>query len=154
MQSHSNTAFISLCLLAMDWMWSHALHSCPGDWLYLQILNLHKFFLSYTASVGYLSQWEEKANVSFLKDLVFIPEVFLPPLLFISKYVFEIDMNRNISMVSFSLLVVGVRNNSDVSKSILYPPNLLNLLIILTSFLVEFFSAVIIRRYHLQAGIF
>lgn len=125
-----------------------------GDWLYLQMLNLHKFFLSYTASVRYLSQLEEKANVSFLRDLVFLPEVFLAPLLFISKYVLEIDMHRNISMVSFSLLVVSVRNNSDVSKSILYPANLLNSLIIPTSFLVEFFSALITRRYHLQAGIF
>lgn len=49
----------------------------------------------------------------------------MAPLLFISKYVFEIDMYRIISMVSFSLLVVGVRNNSDVSKSILHPANLL-----------------------------
>lgn len=78
----------------------------------------------------------------------------MAPLLFISKYVFEIDMYRNISVVSFSLLVVGVRNNSDVSKSILYLASLLNSLVIPTSFLVEFFSALIIRRYHLQAGIF
>lgn len=143
-------AFISLCLLAVEWMWSHALHSCPGDWLYLQMLNLHKFFLSYTASVTV----RRKGKRLFPQKFNFPSRGFLAPLLFISKYVFEIDMHRNISVVSFSLLVVSVRNNSDVSKSILYPANMLNSLIIPTSFLVEFFSALIIRRYHLQAGIF